>query len=98
MVPGGGVAYKRLGRRRRRRTAPPARLKAPHFFLQQTFAEMSAIHSCSLATGLHKALDQSKDFAVLTEPVKAHKNTSAPGAWLRQKSCQEISCSRLWWY
>jgi hypothetical protein len=20
------------------------------------------------------------------------------GAWLRQKSCQEISCSRLWWY
>jgi hypothetical protein len=32
MVPGGGVADKRLGRRRRRRTAPPARLKAPHFF------------------------------------------------------------------
>jgi hypothetical protein len=70
MVPGGGVADKRLGRRRRRRTAPPARLKAPHFFLQQTFAEKSAIHSCSLATGLQKALDQSKDFAVLTEPVK----------------------------
>jgi hypothetical protein len=60
MVPGDGVAYKRLGRRRRRRTAPPARLKAPHFFLQQTFAEKSAIHSCSLATGLQKVCETQK--------------------------------------
>jgi hypothetical protein len=62
----------------------------------------------SLAHRNEELTNQSRGHLDLGDDVSKNKSCNkildilallAPrGAWLRQKSCQEISCSRLWWY
>ena len=47
----------------------------------------------------HDAAILKKNLREHFEEAKFETGKLAPrGAWLRQKSCQEISCCRLWWY